>query len=434
MAATLEETSLLQLARSSSRTLELYLEDAADVARALATQDAVVAGLSGDAPRARDRFRNYIDSYKQYWAIFAFDTAGKIVAGFNANTEDMAGGSRADRDYVQGVVAGKDLVFSDKVISAKTGDILIFVVAKAVRAPDGRLLGGVAVCPKWNVFTSSFIDPIRFGRRGYGFMLDAAGTVIAHAVDKPLVLTSLADQNFVKEALARKDGILAYDWKGERKYMGIARVGTTGWLVCMSAYESEMTATAVDQRNMLLGIGALVLLAVVACITLATRALVLRPLTAVERYTQAVTAGDLRATLAGVFRFELAELAANLRRMVAELKNKLASPRASWPAFRPPAPSSAPTAGSCGSTGRSSTCSACPAPRNQPRARSRASSSTATRPRRPFRKKPSGTAAGCPWTSTSPPAPAGPCTCMWTPPPFTTWTARCSAVWSSGTT
>ncbi|EHJ49471.1 methyl-accepting chemotaxis sensory transducer with Pas/Pac sensor [Solidesulfovibrio carbinoliphilus subsp. oakridgensis] len=319
----LQEASLAQLAASSSRTLDLYLADAADVARALAGQEAVVAGLTGDVDRARARFRNSIESYRQYWAIFAFDTTGRVVAGYNANMEDMAGGSRADRSYVKDVLAGQDLVFTDQILSARSGDTLIFVVAKAVRGPDGRLLGGVAVCPKWNVFTKSFIDPLRFGERGYGFMLDASGTVIAHAVDKEMLLKNVADQDFVKQALARKEGLIAYDWKGERKLLAVAPVATTGWLVCMTAYESEMTAMATGQRTMLLGIGGLVLAAVVSVITLANRSLVLRPLAAVERFTEAITAGDLQASLPGVFRFELGTLAANLRRMVAELKSRL---------------------------------------------------------------------------------------------------------------
>jgi methyl-accepting chemotaxis protein len=323
MASQIQEASLLQLAQSSSRTLDLYLEDAADVARALAPQDAIVAGLSGDVARAKERCRNYIESYKQYWAVFVFDMAGKVIAGYNAKMEDMAGGDRSDRDYVKGVLAGKDLVFSGSVSSAKTGDILIFMVSKAVRGPDGKLLGGVAVCPKWNVFTKDFIDPLRFGQRGYSFMIDVSGTIIAHATDKTLMLKNLADQDFIKKALAQKEGLVAYDWQGERKLMALAKVEKTGWLVCMSAYESEMTATATQQRNILLGIGALALVLVVAAITLANRALVLRPLMAVGRYTDAVTAGDLRATLSGAFRFELAVLADNLRRMVAELKNKL---------------------------------------------------------------------------------------------------------------
>ena len=323
MASGLQENALAQLAASTSRTLDLYLDDAADVARALATQEAVVAGLAGDPARSKERFRNYIENYNNYWAIFSFDLKGKVVSGFNANKQDMAGGDRSDRDYVQGVLAGKDLVFTDQVMSAKTGDILIFVVAKAVRGSDGKLLGGVAVCPKWNVFTKGFVDPLRFGTRGYALMLDGRGTVIAHGMDKDTLLKNLSGEDFVKQALARKEGIVAYDWKGERKVMAVAKVGVTGWLVCMTAYESEMTATAAAQRNMLLLIGALCLAAAVTGIALANNRLMLRPLADVGRFTQAVTAGDLSACLTGTFRFELAELAGNVRAMVAELKNKL---------------------------------------------------------------------------------------------------------------
>jgi len=323
LASGLQENALAQLAASTSRTLDLYLDDAADVARGLASQEAVVVGLSGDPARSRERFRNYIESYENYWAIFSFDLTGKVVSGFNAQKQDMAGGDRSDRDYVKSVLAGKDLVFTDHVMSAKTGDILIFVVAKAVRGPDGKLLGGVAVCPKWNAFTKGFVDPLRFGTRGYAIMLDGRGMVIAHGTDKDMLLKDLSGEDFVKQALARKESIVAYDWKGERKVMAVAKVGATGWLVCMTAYESEMTATAAAQRNMLLIIGALCLAAAATGIALANRALMLRPLAAVGRYAQAVTAGDLGAPLAGAFRFELRALADNVRAMVAELKNKL---------------------------------------------------------------------------------------------------------------
>ncbi len=325
MASDLQESALSQLASSTSRTLDLYLEDAADVARALATQDAVVVGLTGDVKRSQERFRNYIESYKNYWAIFSFDLKGKIVSGFNANMQDMAGGDRSDRDYVKAVLGGKDTFFTDQVMSAKTGDILIFVVAKAVRGPDGKLLGGVAVCPKWNVFTKNFIDPLRFGARGYGLMLDGKGNVIAHATDKDMLLKNMAAEDFAKQALSAKgkEGVAAYEWKGERKVMAFAPVALTGWVVCMTAYESEMTATAASQRNLLLIIGACCLVAAVAGITQANRAMALRPLTLVAAYAREVMSGNLGAKLAGRFRFELADLAASVSAMVADLKNKL---------------------------------------------------------------------------------------------------------------
>ena len=149
----------------------------------------------------------------------ALDLKGKVVSGFNANLQDMAGGDRSDRDYVKAVLGGKDLFFTDQVMSAKTGDILIFVAAKAVRGPDGKLLGGVAVCPKWNVFTKNFIDPLRFGTRGYGLMLDGKGNVIAHATDKDMLLKNMAGEDFARQALAAKgkEGVVAYEWKGEQK-------------------------------------------------------------------------------------------------------------------------------------------------------------------------------------------------------------------------
>ncbi len=324
MATKLQQSSLEQQAIASARTLSLYLDDVASVANALSTQEAVIAGLQGDANRAAARFRNYIDSYAQYQSVFAFDKTGRIVAGYNTKKEDLAGGDRADRGYVKAILSGQDLSITGNVIAARTdGGRLIFVVAKAVHGPDGALLGGVALCPKWSAFTKEFIDPLRFGQRGYAFMMDVSGRIIAHGAQKDLLLQNLSEMPFIKQALALKNGVLSYDWKGEEKFMAVAQVPATGWLVCMSAYESEMTALAHNQRLVLFSVGALALLVAVVGIALANRKLVLRPLTAVETYTSAITEGNLHATLSGRFHFELAVLADNLRRMVGELKEKL---------------------------------------------------------------------------------------------------------------
>jgi methyl-accepting chemotaxis protein len=105
--------------------------------------------------------------------------------------------------------------------------------------------------------------------------------------------------------------------------MAVATVPDTGWVVCMTASESELNAGAVRQRTILLLVGAFVLVTVVTTITLFNRRVVLSPLAAISDFTNKVASGDLKASLRGRFHFELAGLAVNLERMVGELKTKL---------------------------------------------------------------------------------------------------------------
>jgi len=103
----------------------------------------------------------------------------------------------------------------------------------------------------------------------------------------------------------------------------VARIPATGWLVCMSSFDAEVTAPARTQRLVLLGIGVVVLLCVGALITWQSRRLVFHPLRSLSDFTAHIAAGDYKAAMAGRFQAELATFADNLRHMVNELKKRL---------------------------------------------------------------------------------------------------------------
>ncbi|WP_428567444.1 MAG: methyl-accepting chemotaxis protein [Solidesulfovibrio sp. DCME] len=315
--------ALTESARAASNAASQYLRHTAQVVDSLASQDAIKEAFAGSPQRARERLKNYVQGFKDYFSFFLFDADGKIIAGYNTNGQDLTGGDRADRDYVAAIRDGKDLVYSRSVMKATTGDALIYVVAKAVRGPDGRLLGGVAGSPLLSEFTAETVDAVRFGKRGHGFLLDGQGRVIAHGLDKGLLLTDISGEAFVQQALAKGQGLFAYDWKGEARVMAVSRIPATGWLVCMSIFTDDMDALARQQRLVLVWIGLAVAAAVVVVISLANRRLVLRPLLALSEFTGRVAAGDLGASLSGNFRAELGLFADSLRHMVGELKIRL---------------------------------------------------------------------------------------------------------------
>jgi methyl-accepting chemotaxis protein len=323
MADTIQTQALSELARATADSTSTYLRGTAQVVDSLAAQDAIKEAFAGSPTRARERLRNYSQGFKDYFSFFLFDAKGRIIAGVNADGKDLTGGDRADRDYVRAILDGKDLVFSRSIMKATSGDALIYVVAKAVRGADGKVLGGVAASPLLSDFTAHTIDAVRFGKRGYAFMLDGQGRLIAHGGDKSLILTDLSRESFVRKALDVGSGAFAYDWKGEAKVMAVAPVPATGWLVCTSFYTEEMTALARQQRLALTGIGLAVVIVVAAVITLLNRRLVLRPLMTLGAFTRRVADGDFSAALDGAFRAELGAFADALRHMVGQLKARL---------------------------------------------------------------------------------------------------------------
>ena len=325
MALRMQQQAITQSADMIKRSLESSVADMKRLTHTLAVQKAVIEAFEGQPERARERLKIYMEDYKDtIWAMFAFDADGKILVGYNADMADLAGQDRSGREYVTAVRQGQDIQVSRNIFSAGSDtSVLIYSVAIGIKDASGRHLGGVAVFPKWTVATQTHLDPLRFGARGYGFIIDEKGVIIAHAADKSLLLKSLAEHGFIQEALRIKNGVVEYDWKGEDKFMAVTTMPETGWTICMSAYTSEMTETATTQRNVLLVVGGGIIVAVVLVISLFLRSLVIRPLSAIEVFTKRIAAHDYKAELSGNFRLEMAALAANIQGMVAEIKNKL---------------------------------------------------------------------------------------------------------------
>jgi methyl-accepting chemotaxis protein len=326
LALDLEGQAMVRFGEQTAKVLEAHLDNSLSMASTLAGMEEVRAALQGgDAGRAKAVFASVLKGRDDLWAAFVFDLSGKVVAGTNAKGEDMAGADRKDRDYVQTIVGGKKAYVSPDILKAKSGggEMFIFAVAAAVTDASGKVVGGVGMFPLWEKFTAAFLDPVRFGDRGYPFMLNKKGEIIAHAVDKSLMLKDLSDFAFIKTALGTDKGSITYDWKGDEKFLTVYTMPETGWKLCMSAYVDDLTVTAAMQRNVLAGVGAALIAVLVGIVVFLLRRLVVRPVERIVAFSTAVSGGDFQARLEGAYKYELATLADNLREMVAQLKNRL---------------------------------------------------------------------------------------------------------------
>ena len=323
MVAGVQLEALDEASKTVARSAEIYIQQSVDVATVLSRQTEIVNAFSGQNKEAQALLGGYAKALPGYWAFLVFDLKGRIIAGVNGDMTDLTGGSRADQDYARKIFSGNDTALSDSVMKAESGNVLIFAAAKAVHGKDGALLGGVAVCPRWTDFTAKTIDPLRFGQRGYGFTIDRNGHFISHSMDKKLLLQDYSKEKFIQDALAKGSGTFSYVWKGEDKFMAVSTVPATGWLVCMSAYDSELTASASDQRLVLyiVGLGAVLLLNMILGVL--SKTMVFKPLQRLTDFTEAVAGGNFKVELTGSYRAEMQRFAGHLCVMVDELKKRL---------------------------------------------------------------------------------------------------------------
>jgi methyl-accepting chemotaxis protein len=324
MALDLNEQSIEQFTEETQKSFDEYLKSTKNIAATLSLQDAVKQSLyQGNTSRCEERLKRYLQVYKGYYAMLVFDSQGRIVAGMDDAGGSLDGHDISGRPYVKALLSGQRQYVGKELFRAKSGSKpVVFAVSHAIVDDAARFIGGVAVFPKWTLFTREFIDPLRLGERGYGFMLDSKGTFIAHA-DKKLIGKDSSQESFVREALEQQNGQIYYDWDGEEKFMTFLTDPDTGWVICMSTYTSDLAETALTQRNMLIGIGAVIVLALIGIIMFVVRRLVVTPIMSIEEFTRRVSEGDFSASLDNDFKYELGHLAENIRNMVSELKNKL---------------------------------------------------------------------------------------------------------------
>ena len=317
-----ETRAATSLSRSVTDSLALYLSSLEDNVSLLADDQSVLDALGGDTRGVQELMGKVVKGSDELWGMIIFDRNGNTLAGLKSDGRRIAKVNVGDRDYAQAVLGNGRPYVAKTVLQPKDGSgDLVFGVATGVRSPQGDILGGIAIFPKWSVFTSKFIDPFTIGKKGYGFVLDAQGRIIHHPKDAGLILQDLSRYDFIRDTLNRGNGRILYDWKGENRVMAFNTEPRTGWVVCMSAYESDLASAAISQRNVLLGVGALIAVIAIGLIFFVVRRLVLRPVNEGVGFAKGMASGDLTKEMSDISRNEFGMLVMALNGMVAKLRS-----------------------------------------------------------------------------------------------------------------
>lgn len=294
------------------------------VAKLLASNSELVTPLQSTTPEAKEAAAPLLKAVLQDVpladSIFFFGTDGVISHGLSQNGERTKTVNLSDRDYVKKSLAGNVALDAAVLESRITGN-RIFVVAVPIRK-DGAVIGGVAIAVNFGSFSAANVESVKIGPRGYPYILDSKGTIIAHPSDD-VRYQDLSSLEFIQQSLQAPTGHTEYIWKGEPKIQVWHRIESTGWVLVSSAYEEDLAKAALAQGKVLIGIGALGALLLLGAALLGIERMVIRPVYALRAFASAVEGGDYTATMQCRFRGELSDLCNHLQSMVAELKEKL---------------------------------------------------------------------------------------------------------------
>lgn len=167
----------------------------------------------------------------------------------DANGKTTNGTDISDRDYFQKAIAGQTYISST--VTWKTdSSVVMFVSAKINNGSNYN--GIVYACLSSDTF-SKMIDNVSVGKKGYGFIVDKSGKIIAHKdrnnVNNFVNYIEKAQENhsydsaasLVKDMIACKTGSQTVTIDGVRKLVAYCPIDETdGWSLGISADYSEM--------------------------------------------------------------------------------------------------------------------------------------------------------------------------------------------------
>ena len=87
-----------------------------------------------------------------------------------------------------------------------------------------------------------FVGPIQVGEKGYGYMLDAKGMLIAHPDEAQLMSMDYKTDTFDSEIMAALRGVFQSEYEGMVRRTAFSRSDAFGWTLCVTADEAEILA------------------------------------------------------------------------------------------------------------------------------------------------------------------------------------------------
>lgn len=169
----------------------------------------------------------------------------------NAYYKDGTVSQLGDREYIQKALKGEPNV-SDLIISKVTNEVVLMYATPIER--DGKIVGALIGRRDGNAL-SQITDDAGFGDKGYGYIINGKGTVVAHP-DREMVmsqfnpfesaksdesLTSLA--NLLENVLKEKTGIRNYIFEGNDLYAGYAPIEGSEWIFIITANQEEVLSS-----------------------------------------------------------------------------------------------------------------------------------------------------------------------------------------------
>jgi len=225
---------------------------------------------------SRKAANRYLNKKKEdtgyYESVSAVNEKGVIIASSDADRIGTADVS--EQQFFQESIKGNP--FISEVTKSAVTEKPVFTISYPIEDKDavvGVLFGVVEV----EYFNRIYIDPVKVGQKGYAFMVNKEGFLIAHP-DKSLILE--LDTKKISSELdvtEETDGLIRYTLKGMKKIAAFRKNKETGWTIGVDATISDIMSPVRELGHANLFIAAVLVILATVIILMIVRSIV-RPI------------------------------------------------------------------------------------------------------------------------------------------------------------
>ncbi len=258
-----EQRKLAQMADLIRETLQLWVADREREVVFFAENGVFQAACGGKRmDEARDRLEKYHQLSPLYENVFLLDPSG--VCFLDSLGGKALGVNIAERPEASGCVdaalAGKSCV--GDVEQAPITGLPVFVVTAPITV-DGRVAGIMGTAIDLIAFADVFLKNYNKDDSSAIFMVNADGVIISHPDREAIFNQTVSDLGIDQSMLRQDGGPLAYTGSQKSMVGRFATYGKKGWRLVVTAQRDTLLAPVRHTRNLIIGLGAGVILLMV---------------------------------------------------------------------------------------------------------------------------------------------------------------------------
>lgn len=188
---------------------------------------------------------------KKQLANTNFLDVGVVMLDGTTYYTDGSKSNLAERDYVQKALKGQ-IAVSDVLLSKVTNSLVLMYAAPIYK--DGQIVGALVGRRDGSALSTVIMDS-KLGQSGYAYIVNQAGTVVAHP-DITMVMEQFNPLELVKEnselqsvaglidhVLDENEGLEKYEYEGKKLFAAYGLIDGYDWHLIVTADQDEILAS-----------------------------------------------------------------------------------------------------------------------------------------------------------------------------------------------